>query len=69
MARIAGTPKERRDRYLKLAAQAEANAAKLSGKAKASWVDLAVSWMMMASEMSSEIERSRKHKLGGRRKS
>ena len=65
MASIAGTPQERRILYLKLAAEAEIAAAKLRDpKLKAAWVDLTVSWMMMASEIPAENER-RQRKLGG----
>jgi hypothetical protein len=65
MASIAGTPQERRILYLKLAAEAEITAAKLRDpKVKAPWIDLTVSWMMMASEIPAENER-RQRKLGG----
>jgi hypothetical protein len=65
MASSRGTPQERRERYLKLAAEAEIAAAKLSDrKAKAAWVDLAVSWMLMASEISADDASSRKRKPG-----
>lgn len=61
-----GSPQERRQRYLKLAAEAENVAAKLSdSKAKAAWIDLAVSWMLMASEISPEKKSGRKRKPGG----
>ena len=47
-----GTPQQRRDRYLKLAAEAETAAAKIRDpKAKEAWIDLTVSWMMMASDI------------------
>jgi len=70
MASSRGTPQERRKRYLKLAAEAEMAAAKLNDpKAKAAWVDLAVSWMLMASEISSDNKSSRKRKPGGGPKS
>ena len=70
MASSRETPQERCDRYLKLAAEAEINAARLSEpKAKAAWIDLAVSWMLMASEISSETERPRDRKPGGGAKS
>ena len=63
MASSRETPQERRDRYLKLAAEAEINAARLSEpKAKAAWIDLAVSWMLMASEISAENKGGRKRK-------
>ena len=63
MASSRETPQERRDRYLKLAAEAEINAARLSEpKAKAAWIDLAVSWMLMASEISGENKGGRKRK-------
>jgi len=63
MASSRETPQERRDRYLKLAAEAEINAARLSEpKAKAAWIDLAVSWMLMASEISAEPKSGRKRK-------
>jgi hypothetical protein len=65
MASSRGTPQERRERYLKLAAEAEIAAAKLNDpKAKAAWVDLAVSWMLMASEISAEDASGRKRKPG-----
>jgi hypothetical protein len=52
MVPIAGTPQERRSQYLKLAAEAETSANKLTDpKAKAAWIDLSVAWMMMASEI------------------
>jgi hypothetical protein len=61
MASIAGTPQERRILYLKLAAEAEIAAAKLRDpKVKAAWVDLTVSWMMMASEIPFENEGSQR---------
>jgi hypothetical protein len=60
MASSRGTAQQRRERYLKLAAEAEIAAAKLNEpKAKAAWIDLAVSWMLMASEISPE-NRNRK---------
>jgi len=53
MASSRGTPQERRKRYLRLAAEAEIAGARLNDpKAKAAWIDLAVSWMLMASEIS-----------------
>jgi hypothetical protein len=53
MAAIACSPQERRSLYLKLAAEAESKAAKLGDpKTKTAWIDSAVSWMMMASEIS-----------------
>jgi len=62
MASSQGTAQQRRERYLKLAAEAEIAAAKLNDpKAKAAWIDLAVSWMLMASEISPE---NRKRKPG-----
>jgi hypothetical protein len=65
MASSRGTPQQRRERYLKLAAEAEIAATKLSDpKAKAAWVDLAVSWMLMASEISAEDANGRKRKSG-----
>ncbi len=65
-----GTPQERRKRYLKLATEAEITAAKLNDpKAKAAWIDLAVSWMLMASEISAESKGGRKRKPDGTRKS
>jgi hypothetical protein len=65
MASIARTPQERRILYLKLAAEAEIAAAKLRDpKVKAAWIDLTVSWMMMASEIPAENER-RQRKLDG----
>ena len=61
-----GTPEERRERYLKLATEAEITAAKLHDpKAKAAWIDLAVSWMLMASEIGTDKKRSRKRKPDG----
>ena len=63
MASSRETPQERCDRYLKLAAEAEINAARLSEpKAKAAWIDLAVSWMLMASEISAENKAGRRRK-------
>jgi hypothetical protein len=63
---ITETPEERRNRYLKMAAKAEVAAAKIADpKAKAAWIDLAVSWMLMASEIPSQQERSRKRRSGG----
>jgi hypothetical protein len=65
-----GNSQERRERYLKLAREAEITAARLNDpKAKAAWIELAVSWMLMASEISSEIKSGRKPKLGGHAKS
>ena len=65
-----GTAQERRKRYLKLATEAEVTAAKLNDpKAKAAWIDLAVSWMLMASEISSESKGGRKRKPDGSGKS
>jgi hypothetical protein len=53
MAAIAGSPQERRSMYLKLAAEAETKAAKPGDpETKTAWIDSAVSWMMMASEIS-----------------
>ena len=70
MASSRGTPQERRERYLKLAAEAEITAARLNDpKAKEAWVELAVSWMLMASEISPQNKSGRKHKSGGDRKS
>jgi hypothetical protein len=69
MASIARTPQERRILYLKLAAEAEITAAKLRDpKVKAAWIDLTVSWMMMASEIPAEngaqtAQASRQRKL------
>ena len=63
MASSRGTPQERRKRYLRLAAEAEIAGARLNDpKAKAAWIDLAVSWMLMASEISPERKNGRKHK-------
>jgi hypothetical protein len=63
MVPIAGTPQERRDRYLKLAIRAEITAVKFTDpKAKAACIDLTVSWMMMASEIS-ENERGGKQNV------
>ena len=70
MASSRDAPQERRDRYLKLAAEAEISAARLSDpKAKAAWIDLAVSWMLMASEISVENEGGRPRRPGGVAKS
>jgi len=70
MASSRGTPQQRRERYLKLAAEAEIAAAKLNDpKAKEAWVELAVSWMLMASEISPENKNGRKRKPGGGTKS
>jgi hypothetical protein len=64
MASIAGTPQERRILYLKLAAEAEIAAGKLRDpRVKAAWVDLTVSWMMIASEIPFENE-GRERRLG-----
>ena len=53
MAAIACSPQERRSLYLKLAAEAETKAAKPGDpEVKTAWIDSAVSWMMMASEIS-----------------
>ena len=63
MASSRETPEERRDRYLKLATEAELNAARFSdSKAKAAWIDLAVSWMLMASEIALENKPAGKRK-------
>ncbi len=63
MAASRETLQERRDRYLKLATEAEINAARLSDpKAKSAWIDLAVSWMLMASEISVETKGARRRK-------
>ena len=65
MVPIAGTPQECRIQYLKLAAEAETSANKLTDqKAKAAWIDLAVTWVLMASEIS-EIDGDRKQLSGG----
>ena len=65
MPPIAGTPQERRDRYLKLATRAEITAVRFTDpKAKAACIDLTVSWMMMASEIS-ENERGGKRLFSG----
>ncbi len=65
MVAIAGTPQERRSQYLKLAAEAETSANKLTDpKAKAAWIDLAVTWVLMASEIS-ENDGGRKQLSGG----
>lgn len=65
MASSRGNPQERRKRYLRLAAEAENTAARLNDpKAKAAWIDLAVSWMLMASEISLEKKNDRKRKPG-----
>jgi hypothetical protein len=70
MASSRGTPQERRERYLRLAREAEITAAKLRDpKARAAWIDLAVSWMLMASEISPPKKTGRKPKLGGDRNS
>jgi hypothetical protein len=53
MAANARSPQERRSRYLKLAAEAETKANNLGDpKARAASIDLAVTWMMIASEIS-----------------
>lgn len=60
-----GTPQERRKRYLRLATEAEITAVRLNDtKAKGAWIDLAVSWMLMASEISPEKKNGRKRKPG-----
>jgi len=65
MVPIAGTPHERRSQYLKLAAEAETSATKLTDpKAKAAWIDVAVTWVLMASEIS-ENDDGRKQLSGG----
>jgi hypothetical protein len=65
-----GNLQERRERYLKLAKEAEITAVRLNDpKAKAAWIDLAVSWMLMASEISSENKSGRKRKRGANTKS
>jgi hypothetical protein len=52
MVVLVDTPQQRRDRFLKLAVEAETAAAKVSDpNAKAAWIDFAVSWMMMASDI------------------
>jgi hypothetical protein len=66
MIPIVGTAQARRNLYLKAAAEAEAAAAGLpDSQAKAASIDLAVSWMMAASEIS-EYEGGRKQLCGGR---
>ena len=65
-----GNPLERRERYLKLAREAEITAARLNDpKAKAAWIEMAVSWMLMASEISCENRSGRKRKRGENTKS
>ena len=65
MASSRGSLQERRERYLRLAAEAEITAARLNDpKAKEAWVELAVSWMLMASEISPQNENGRKRKPG-----
>ena len=65
MAQIADTPQERRNRYLRLASEAETVTAKLTDpKAKAVCIDLTVSLMMMASEIS-EYEHTGKRLFSG----
>ena len=65
MVPIAGTPQERRSQYLKLAAEAETSANKLTDpKAKAARIDLAVTWVLMAIEIS-ENDGRRKQLSGG----
>ena len=65
MVPIAGAPQGRRSQYLKLAVEAETSANKLTDpKAKAAWIDLAVTWMLMASEIS-EDDSGRKRLSGG----
>jgi len=49
---ISGTRQQRRDRYLELAVEAEIAGAKVSDPiAKSAWIDFAVCWMMMASDI------------------
>ena len=70
MTSTRGNPQERRKRYLRLAAEAENTAARLNDpKAKAAWIDLAVSWMLMASEISPEKKNGRKREPSGDTKS
>jgi hypothetical protein len=70
MASSRDTPEQRRERYLKLAAEAEVTAAKLNDpKAKAAWIDLAVSWMLMASEISAGNHTGPKRKPSSETKS
>jgi hypothetical protein len=57
MAAIERSPLERRSQYLKLAAEAEIRAAKAGdSKAKAASIDLAITWMMIASEISEKAD-------------
>jgi len=61
----AGTAQARRSLCLKAAAEAETAAASLTDlQAKAASIDLAVTWMMAASEIS-EYEDGRKRLCGG----
>jgi hypothetical protein len=70
MPRSRGNPQERRERYPKLATEAEIAAARLNDpKAKAAWIALAVSWMLMVSEISAENKSGPKRKPGGSTKS
>ena len=70
MSPVKETAQERRDRYLKLASEAEITAAKIRApKLKAAWIELAVTWMLMASEISSENAHRRNRKPGGGAKS
>jgi hypothetical protein len=62
----AGARRERRRFYLDLAAEAETIAAKLGDpRARAAWIDLTISWMMIASEISPEREGSGKRLFSG----
>jgi hypothetical protein len=63
---LAGTRQERRRFYLDLAAEAETIAAKLGDpKVRAAWIDLTISWMMIASEISPVEEGSGKRLFSG----
>ena len=70
MSPVKESAEERRGRYLKLASEAETTAAKIRApKLKAAWIELAVTWMLMASEISSENAHRRNRKPGGGAKS
>jgi hypothetical protein len=57
----ADIPQDRHLRYLKLAAEAEINSYKTKDATlKAGWVDMAVAWMMLASDFAQEPVRARR---------
>jgi hypothetical protein len=65
-----GNPQKRREQYSKLAAEAEITAARLNDpKAKEAWIELAVLWALMASEISPENKSGRRHNSGADTKS